>query len=132
MIEKINSLFRYGQKLQSSLREFKKNNFRSPEWKRVREEFLDENPFCAACHSHKHLQVHHVRPFHIFPELELDPNNLITLCMDEDDCHLMIGHGGNFSCFNPYVREDAEKYKRATSKSEQMEIIAESRVKRMV
>ena len=46
-------------------------------------------------------------PFHLDPALELDPTNLITLCMDEKECHLHIGHGGSFKQYNPEVRRMA-------------------------
>jgi hypothetical protein len=54
------------------------------------------------------LNVHHVLPFHLKPELELDPSNLITLCSSLDkNCHLDIGHGDNFRAYNASVREYA-------------------------
>jgi hypothetical protein len=65
---------------------------------------------CACCGSTKKLNVHHKKPFHLFPELELDLNNLITLCMDKE-CHLKIGHGGDFKDYNPNVEEDCKKIK---------------------
>jgi hypothetical protein len=55
------------------------------------------------------VQVHHVRPFHLRPELELDPDNLISLCMAEGrHCHLAVGHGGDFKAYNLHVRTFAE------------------------
>jgi len=57
--------------------------------------------------------VHHIKPFHIEPELELEPDNLITLCMDEFDCHLLIGHGDSFQCYNPHVVEDCSAFRKA-------------------
>lgn len=79
---------------------------RSPHWPATRHHFLNKFPTCAACGTKEHLDVHHVHPFHLHPELELDEKNLITLCMD-NDCHLLIGHGGNFKAYNPTVKEDA-------------------------
>lgn len=78
---------------------------RSSLWPKVEKDFLSKNPACAACGSSKHLNVHHKRPFHLHPELELDETNLITLCMDKD-CHLLIGHGDNFKAYNPNVEQD--------------------------
>jgi hypothetical protein len=49
-------------------------------------------------------------PFHVNPHLELDENNLITLCMDENECHLEIGHGDSWKCYNPHVEKDAKRY----------------------
>ena len=81
---------------------------RSPKWPHVEKLHLKLEPVCAACGSSKKLNVHHKKPFHLFPQLELDLNNLITLCMDKE-CHVKIGHGGNFKDYNPDVAEDAAK-----------------------
>lgn len=80
---------------------------RSPEWHKVEQAHLLKYPDCYACGSNKHVQVHHMKPFHLHPELELDPDNLISLCMD-NDCHLYIGHGDDFKAYNPNVLEDAK------------------------
>lgn len=80
---------------------------RSGEWPRVEKEFLEAHPICAACGGNKHLNVHHIKPFHTFPEHELDPNNLITLCMSKSECHVRLGHCGNYKLYNPNVKEDA-------------------------
>ena len=82
-----------------------KEKTRSPKWQGVRDEFLKKYPKCSACESDDHLQVHHVKPFHVHPELELVETNLIGLCMSPDECHLAYGHAGNFSYWNPKVRE---------------------------
>jgi predicted HNH restriction endonuclease len=50
--------------------------------------------------------VHHKRPVHLFPELELDPANLITLC-EPQNCHYLIGHCLSWKAYNPSVEEDA-------------------------
>ena len=79
---------------------------RSPHWPSVQHKHLKLEPVCAACGGGLNLNVHHKKPFHLFPELELEPTNLITLCMDGDkDCHIKLGHGSNFKAYNPYVEE---------------------------
>ena len=80
---------------------------RSSHWPTVEKHFREGHSTCAACGSKNRLNVHHCKPFHLDPELELDPNNLITLCMDTKECHLHIGHGGSFKQYNPNVRRDA-------------------------
>jgi len=80
---------------------------RSGQWPTVEKHFLEAHPTCAACGGTERLNVHHVHPFHLFPELELDPNNLITLCMGEKECHLKIGHGGSFKQWVEEVRKYA-------------------------
>ena len=80
---------------------------RSPHWPTVEHAFRKDHPVCAACGSSENLNVHHMKPFHLFPQLELEPTNLITLCMDPKmECHIKLGHGGNFKAYNPNVQED--------------------------
>jgi len=82
---------------------------RSSHWHSVRETFIKTHNTCAACGNTTKLQVHHKQPFHLHPDLELDPSNLITLCESTTKCHLEIGHLGNWKSFNPDVVEDAAK-----------------------
>lgn len=91
----------------SLVREHAKKTKRSPKWPGVEQAFLKMHKTCAACGTTTRLQVHHVQPYHLFPELELDPNNLIALCMGPNECHLKIGHGDNFRSFNKNVLQDA-------------------------
>jgi 5-methylcytosine-specific restriction protein A len=77
---------------------------RSVRWPAVRRAHLKAHPTCAACGGRARLNVHHLRPFHLYPELELDPENLLTLCeggVAATNCHLLFGHGGNWSRYNP-------------------------------
>lgn len=80
---------------------------RSPQWPHLEKQFKAEHPTCAACAGTDRLNVHHKKPFHLEPSLELDPDNLITLCMGKKECHLLIGHGDNFRAYNPDVAADA-------------------------
>ena len=84
---------------------------RSPQWSKIRNEHLKSNPTCVSCGSTKTLEVHHIKPFHIFPELELDQTNLITLCENSTNgivCHLFIGHRGCYRDNNDDVVEDSK------------------------
>lgn len=81
---------------------------RSPKWPSVRKTHLEKNPKCAACGRQKKLEVHHKIPVHLKPELELDPDNLITLC--DDPCHLIFGHLLNYKSYNKSVEEDCAVY----------------------
>ena len=81
---------------------------RSPQWGRVRAEHLERFPSCAACGTAKDLDVHHVQCFSRHPQLELDPDNLITLCSWRN-CHVRIGHSFLWSATNPHVVEDAAR-----------------------
>ena len=81
---------------------------RSYEWSKIRNEFLKENPTCAACGRNKKLEIHHIKPFHLNPELELDKTNLITLC--DDPCHFVFGHLMNYQSWNENVVEDSQAF----------------------
>ena len=85
---------------------------RSNDWPRVRKGFVKKNPICAVCWKKgslfNSLNVHHIRVFHKFPELELDENNLIVLCRQD---HFSWGHYYNFSSWNENIKEDVEKWR---------------------
>jgi 5-methylcytosine-specific restriction endonuclease McrA len=81
---------------------------RSDKWPAVRDAFIKKNPECAACGSRKNLNVHHIKPFHLNPKLELDTNNLITFCRSH---HFIIGHNRNWKSENPNCKRDAKKYR---------------------
>ena len=103
---------------------------RSGKWTTVRKRFIEQNPVCQACQRDHNLNVHHVVPVHVDPALELDMDNLITLCAGDDirnsdgdkwpdyNCHFRIGHdpdgpdgprGPNWKLSNPNVRRDAQR-----------------------
>lgn len=84
---------------------------RSGKWKRIRKEHLAASPACAVCGSVKKVEAHHKIPFHIDPSKELEPTNIITLCEKgpgKINCHLVVGHLGNYKLANPRVAADAE------------------------
>lgn len=81
---------------------------RSPKWTSVRKEHLKINNYCIACGRDKKLEVHHIKPVHLFPELELDMSNLVTLCADP--CHLVFGHLMNFKSWNREIIKDSTEY----------------------
>ena len=87
---------------------------RSSQWPKVRAEHLKLHPTCEACGGKTLLQVHHVVSFSVDPSLELEPNNLITLCTQSRfkmNDHFLFGHAGNWKCRNPDVRLDAKKFR---------------------
>ncbi len=84
---------------------------RSAQWVKVRKEHLKQHSLCEVCGSKTNLNVHHIKPYHSHPELELTPENLITLCENTKkgiNCHLLIGHLGNYKKINPHCIEDAK------------------------
>lgn len=83
---------------------------RSPKWPALRKKFL-QGELCAACGGTKKLEAHHIIPFHIAPDKELDIGNLAALCEGNKDlnCHLVIGHDFDFKGWNPDVVTDASR-----------------------
>lgn len=71
-------------------------------WRKTRKLHLERDKVCNACGTDKDLEVHHVRPWHLFPDSRYDHANLITLCRC---CHFRYGHGLNFKNWNPQIRE---------------------------
>lgn len=79
---------------------------RASAWPALRKSHLKSNPSCTVCGGTNKLEVHHRQPFHLFPQRELDPSNLVTLCESKKDgynCHLFVGHMGNYSCYNERI-----------------------------
>ena len=79
---------------------------RSPKWSKVRKEHLNIQPNCQACGRKDNLEVHHIIPYHIDPDGELNPDNLITLCAK--NCHLLLGHLMDYKSWNENVVNDCE------------------------
>lgn len=87
---------------------------RSPQWPTVERHFLASFPSCAHCPPgvKRKVNVHHKFPFHLvkaakYDHLELDPRNLITLCRDGSDSHLLLGHFDSFGSYNVDIDHDA-------------------------
>lgn len=86
---------------------------RSNEWPKVRAEHLKLHPVCECCGGNKKIEVHHVKPYHLNPELELEPTNLLTLCENKKqglNCHLCLGHSGSYKSYNVDVVKDVEYF----------------------
>lgn len=80
---------------------------RSACWAKARKRHLRNRPCCAACGQVQYLNVHHIHPYHVRPDLECSEENLVTLCEKSDrfgfSCHLILGHLGNWKLSNPNV-----------------------------
>ncbi len=79
---------------------------RSAKWPALRRKYLALHPHCAACGSSEEVEVHHIRPFHLHPDLELDSENLVSLC-NKHGCHFAFGHNYDWAAYNSHVGEDA-------------------------
>lgn len=100
--------------LHARIREAVKGAMRSPKWRTLEKKVREAAGVCAACKGNQNLQVHHVQPFHLHPELELVESNLIVLCMGKNECHLKLGHGDNFKAYNPNIATDAKAFFNST------------------
>jgi len=79
---------------------------RSSKWPAVRWAWLKKHPQCVICGGTEYLQVHHARPYHLFPELELVETNFRTLCEKPSrNCHLVFGHCYSWKWWNPLIDE---------------------------
>ena len=92
-----------------------KGQRRSSAWARVRRQHLKKNPVCELCGSKKNIEVHHIIPFYVAPDMELTPRNLMTLCENGRfmgvNCHLWFGHLGNYRNVNTSVEADVAYWK---------------------
>ena len=82
---------------------------RSSQWRKVRDTFLTGKR-CLVCGGRKSLIAHHEVPFHIAPDMDLAPENLMALCERGKygvNCHLLIGHIGSWRRINVTARADA-------------------------
>ncbi len=96
------------------------NNKRSPQWPTTRANYIKKFPTCAVCGGSKNVEVHHKKPFHLYPELELVEANLISLCESGANgitCHLFVGHLGNYKTYNPMVERDAKIWRNKISEA---------------
>ena len=85
-------------------------NKRSSTWRKTRNNFLKEFPTCFNCGGTKKVEVHHIVPFNVAPDIEEDFDNLMTLCRGGKsyiNCHQYIGHVGNFRKYNKTAEKDA-------------------------
>lgn len=92
-------------------------------WAKASKAHLKLYPACACCGNKdlNNLIVHHIEPVWVNPARELDPENLITLCEASErlpgfNCHLSVGHLGNWRLWNPRVVEVCEHVAQATKK----------------
>jgi hypothetical protein len=98
------------------------NSPRSSKWSSFRKEIVRKSPQCAVCGGKLMLQVHHKKPFHLWPELELVEDNVCVLCEDNiKQCHLRIGHLGRWDYFNPLIDELIALYKKPPENKEDWE-----------
>ena len=72
---------------------------RSSEWPAFRKANIKKE--CEFCGSKWFLNLHHILPFHIHPELELDEKNVVTLCKKH---HFELGHFFSWYSWNEDIK----------------------------
>ena len=78
---------------------------RAKTWHATSKKFRAAHPEgCIGCGSLKKLEVHHVLPFHLYPEHEEDWGNLVVVCRR---CHQFLAHLDDWKSYNAAVRQDA-------------------------
>jgi len=81
---------------------------RSSGWPPVEKEVLAEHQECLACKAPSEVG-HHIIPFHVAPERELDKSNIAALC---HECHYYMAHfKGRWASWNPNIVEDAAVFR---------------------
>lgn len=77
---------------------------RDPRWEGWVRKFL-KGKVCASCGTTDNLEGHHEIPFHLDRSKEMDPNNVVPLCMKPGHwCHFVFGHRWNWSNYVPNLR----------------------------
>lgn len=81
----------------------------------AKRKYRKANPYCAVTglkHSllniRRKVDVHHIIPCHVRPDLACDPNNMIGFIRD---LHKAAGHPEGWNTWNPDVVETAVKMK---------------------
>ena len=82
---------------------------RGPLWSKTKREYAKIHPkVCPFCKTTKKIELHHIFPYHLFPQYENSFWNLVWACRD---CHFKFCHHLDWSAFNPNVLEDIKWYK---------------------
>jgi 5-methylcytosine-specific restriction protein A len=80
---------------------------RSPQWDKLAKTIVKEVGRCEICKSKATLEVHHKKPYHLYPELELDRDNLCVLCRRD---HFIFGHLGDWTAWNKDIDMDIKTW----------------------
>ena len=83
------------------------SGLRNPDWSKIRNIYLQKNPYCEICGSKKKLEIHHIAPVHIDKTKELVFSNLITACREH---HYFICHLNSWKSWNTEVKNDAQMW----------------------
>lgn len=70
---------------------------RLPDVRKALHQYRVANPRCEWDNCSNDIEVHHIKPVAIYPELASNTNNMISLGAKR--CHLVIGHANNYALF---------------------------------
>lgn len=80
---------------------------RNPGWESFRREIIKGQPACEASGVAWELEVHHLLPVHLRPDLEMVRDNCMVLTRT---LHFWLGHYGNWASYNPRARKEAATF----------------------
>lgn len=93
---------------------------RASQWPALLAQLIAKQPFCGVCGRPQKdvekaggiLTGHHIQPVHVYPDRELDPDNVFIICESRGlrNCHFGWGHFYNWSAWNPDIKEMAEAF----------------------
>jgi len=76
---------------------------RSSKWPEVEKAFRKLHPRCEVCGTDKDINIHHLKSFATHPELELDFDNLWTVCRIH---HFWLCHLGSWASLDENAKAD--------------------------
>lgn len=85
------------------------NLHRNKDWEGFRNKIIVERGnVCELSRATTDLEAHHILPFHFavllgYPQLELEPKNIIIVSGGPINVHLLVCHLDNFQSYNPYI-----------------------------
>ena len=87
---------------------------RSGKWPTFLRNFLAKHKECMGC-GRKAQTAHHCKPFHLFPALELDENNVVPVCIP---CHFGVCHAGDWKLYVESVKTQLTAHREIVQKAE--------------
>lgn len=72
--------------------------------RKAMKEYKQKNPCCEYCGRRKMVDVHHIQSVKDRPDLAGVSSNFLSLCR-KPQCHLIVGHFGNWKTINPNSRQ---------------------------
>jgi hypothetical protein len=97
---------------------FELQSQRNKDWKKLRNYVVEKNKKCCVCGKTTNLVAHHKLPFHLYPEKELDEDNIIILCENRPvNCHYLFGHLMDWKKYNSNITEDIDIWSKRLEKT---------------